>query len=188
MDGRDVRVVLHQEILLIICPLEFVRNRTLSDARESYSWGGVLVGRGPLLWNFQREVPGGLLAARCCWVLGAMGAEQRESCECRGSLVLENIPMWQKPCAWQELSSRQPANTTGAWCWRSCTHIVGMRWASTPGQESKILSAIPFPFHLLTKLNIMPAINGKIFKGPRFFFTEQEKRCIGAKRQQINIW
>lgn len=52
---------------------------------------------------------GGLLAARCCWVLGAMGAEQRESCECRGSLVLENIPMRQKPCARQELSSRQPA-------------------------------------------------------------------------------
>lgn len=178
MDGRDVKVVLHQ-ILLVICPLELVRNPTLSGARESYSWGGVLVGRGPLLWNFQREVPGG----------GAVGRQMLLGTGRYGSWAKGKLWVPWKPGARKYTHAAEAmctaraklettCNTTGAWCWRSCTHIVGMYWASTPGRESRILSAILFPFHLLTKLNIMPATNGKIFKGPRSFFTEQEKRCI----------
>ena len=36
--------------------------------------------------------------------------------------------------------------------------------------------AIPLPFPLLTTLNIVPAVNRKIFRGPESIFTEQAEK------------
>lgn len=89
-------------------------------------------------------------------------------------------------CRRQALDKPQTLQEAGT---GEAVHTAGMCRASSPEPGSKILSSYnTFPLPLMTKLNIVPDVNGKIFKGCRSVLTDQGNKNdkFGAEKQYVN--
>ena len=152
-------------------------------------------------------------AAKCGVLLAAV---RRRNWILEKPPVLPELAAGEVACTTEEAAhsaeTGQAMCAVGVWClWRCCTAggVGGWRISSCAGVEqwrhrlwcgilpnknTKLGWVSPSfcnvsPCFLLTKLSIMLAVKGKLFKGSITTFSEQAgKGEFGAERQQINYW